>query len=989
MKTVDVYSNNSFEILNEIKILKENEKNKICAVFMNYGKNSDLYKTLENVGISVISFENFVKKILSKTTKLLGFKTISDYMAIQIIESVSKPFLAEHSALKNLIKSKSFSRELYNLFGMLKINKISYDDLISATLSADISVDDKKRFETIANIYKKYSETLEEQRFLDFRDIVLVSIDELKNNELLKNFVHKNFEFLFVFGAENLSVIQLELLKMVSNEKNLTLIGDKNAKIHTFMGANAFVPENGEQLSQMPSNTLFTVNQDTYKRAIFMKNFSSEKVDFQKSSAIEYRLFSDLHDEIDYISKKIIDGVKNGEKYSDYAILTRDNSVTDVISDVLKSYEIPVNGKLYSDDFEIFKIKFERILMMCEIFEKLNVEDFSDLENVSPKSKVDFENATEQLNLLTENFLYEILENKYDAEKLLSLQNRGKYRFLLSAALKNCTSLNQDDAKKIRIEIEKLKQYYSLFLKGDFVRLVAKIADIVENSDTNFHMFLAEFLTDLKELSDLKNCVLKEKMDMKSVLNLMQTELPENIETDNKVNLISIFKSSGQTFKTVFLPALSETYFPKKSKSTYFISDDANKKISAKLQEKFNNFEKLIFSQEDELKDENSLLYTALTRAENKIYLSAHKYSDRKQVIPSSYFEQFIFVDGENFVSDETEKLDEEIKQAELSEQYESKNKEKVPVLAPDDPIKLSASSINRFLKCPRQFYYTKLLGLKTTSSFTASYGTAVHAVFELVMKSYINEFGKDIFLKLGNVLFDVKKDRKATVDAGFDEVKIVEEIEKLSDLDLEEMRTDFLSAMDNLETIGYFDDKPLSCKCEEPFKFTLEELPTVTFNGFIDAIIRYQTGWKLIDYKTSADKPSLGYLFSDNGVNFLSEKQGKFNENYIKKYDYQIPLYYLACLHSTDLTDYKTNLDEVGYLYVRPKNNKNGESWKDFMPVSKIQQYQQKIIENIKTTVVDKIYQKTDFEPIYDEMSCKYCDFKEYCNGKTNEGEA
>ena len=61
MKTVDVYSNNSFEILNEIKILKENKKNKICAVFMNYGKNSDLYKTLENVGISVISFENFVK----------------------------------------------------------------------------------------------------------------------------------------------------------------------------------------------------------------------------------------------------------------------------------------------------------------------------------------------------------------------------------------------------------------------------------------------------------------------------------------------------------------------------------------------------------------------------------------------------------------------------------------------------------------------------------------------------------------------------------------------------------------------------------------------------------------------------------------------------------------------------------------------------------------------------------------------------------------
>ena len=57
-------------------------------------------------------------------------------------------------------------------------------------------------------------------------------------------------------------------------------------------------------------------------------------------------------------------------------------------------------------------------------------------------------------------------------------------------------------------------------------------------------------------------------------------------------------------------------------------------------------------------------------------------------------------------------------------------------------------------------------------------------------------------------------------------------------------------------------------------------------------------------------------------------------------------------------------------------------------MPVSEIEQYKQKIIENIKTTVVDKIYQATDFEPSYDDRNCKYCDFQDYCNGKTNEGE-
>ena len=115
--------------------------------------------------------------------------------------------------------------------------------------------------------------------------------------------------------------------------------------------------------------------------------------------------------------------------------------------------------------------------------------------------------------------------------------------------------------------------------------------------------------------------------------------------------------------------------------------------------------------------------------------------------------------------------------------------------------------------------------------------------------------------------------------------------------------------------------------------------------------------------------------------MNFITKN--KFNKNRISEYDYQIPLYYFACLHSEDLANYKNNIDEVGYLYVRPKTSKKGESWKDFFPVTEIEQYKAKIVENLKTTVIDKIYEATDFEPKYDTMGCKYCDFKDYCNGE------
>lgn len=988
MKIIDIYSANSAKILDEILSNKDKKSEKLCVIFMNYDKSSPISKKLDENGILTTSFDGFVRKILSKTSKTFNSQKISDFVATEIISSISKQFLSTHRILKNLTKSSSFPRELYNLFGLFKINEMSCDDLISACENADISDDEKTRFKIIVQIYEKYGETLKNNNFSDFRDVVLNCISELENNDLLKKSLAKNYNKIYVFGAENLSQIHLKLLENIVKEDNLTLIGDKNAKIHTFMGANAFVSEKSNNETETFENTIFPVNKDIFARAIFMTNPLEGRYDFKKSKALEYRLFSDFQEELDFISKKIIEGVKKGDNYSDYAILLRDNSMINSIVDILQKYEIPVNGRLYSEDFENFKVKFERILMICDILQKIEAKNLSTLEKLLPKSFVELENYAEQLNLLTENFLSDVLENKFDAEKLLSLQTRQKQRFLFSTIYRGFGILSESDAKTLKAELKKIEKLYGFYLNGEILQIAINTANISDIEDENFHKFFAKFLSDLTEFSALKKDVLKEKIDIKSILNLLQKDLSENLETDNKINLLSIFKSASKTFKHVYIPALAEGYFPKKAKATYFISNDANEKISAQIRQKFPHFEKLILSVKDEWKDENSLLYVALTRAEEDIMLSCHKFSDKKQVSPSSYFEELSFIDGENLVSTEIEQVDAQIAQDEVVEEVSDDKIQKFPVLSSLDKISLSASSMNSFLKCPRKFYYTKLLGLKTESSFSANYGTAVHAVFELIVSKYIEQFSKEKFLYLGDILFNVKNNRQALIDEGFDEKNVVEELEKLSALDIEEMRSDFLSAMDNLEEIGYFNEKPLEGLCEKRFEFELEEIPNVKFSGYIDAIIRYADGWRLVDYKTSKDKPKLNYLFSENGVNFLSEARSSYNENNIKKYDYQIPLYYLACLNSPDLAEFKENLSEVGYLYVRPKNSTKGDSWADFVPVSKIDTYKEKIVENIKTTIVDKIYSMSDFAPTSDEFTCKYCDFSKYCNGKLDESE-
>lgn len=986
MKIVDIYTDNSAEILEEI--IKYNSSESVLVIFTNFDKNSIIYKSLKDFAIPMYSFEDFAEKILSKISKYFSYTKISDKSAITIINSISKTYLKKHSLLKNLSKSNVFARELYNLFGIFKTNKISESDLFFANSNCEIEEEDKKRFNIIIEIYVKYLEMLKMNKMLDFRDIILADILELENNSLMQNFIKKDFDKVYVFGAENLSEIQLNLLKLVTEDGDLTLIGDANAKIRSFMGASVFLPEKTSSTFDISTNTIFPLNKDIYERAIFIKNPLQQSPIFKKSQSVDYHLFSNFQDEVDFIAREIIAGVKGGKKYSDFAILLRDNSLIDNFVDTFKKYEIPVEGSIFSEEFDNFKIKFERILMICDILQKLSAKSIFELEQISVKSLVELEDYTEQFNLFIENFLFDILENKYDAEKMLSLKVHKKHRFLLTTVWEFSDILSKEDLNKLKSEFEILQKSYTLYLNEDFAEIPLLLTSVNNVEDENFHKIFAKFLKDLQELIALKTQILREKVEMTEILNLFQTNLSENLQSENKVNLLTMFKSSLKSFKEVFIPSLTENYFPKKYQSTYFISDFANQKISEKIRAKFSNFEKLIFSNEDELQAENNLMYLSMTRAEERVVLSSHKYSNCRQVLPSAYFEQFLFADGENFVSEKKENEREEIAQEKIVEQKNEEYIERTPVLKADAPIWLSASSINKFLKCPRNYYYTKLLGIKTISSFSANYGTAVHAIFELMVKKNINNFSKDNFLKLGNILFNVKNDRQMVIDEGFDEKKVVEELEKLSDLDILEMHSDFENAINNLEKICYFEEKPLEGACESYFEFNTEEIPSVNFSGYIDAIIKYADGWRLVDYKTSSDKPKLDYLFSENGVNFCSEAKGKYNKSNEKKYDYQIPLYFLACLNSAKLEQYKDNIGKVGYLYIRPQNSKKGESWQDFVSVSEIMQYRQKIVENIKNTVVDKIYEKTTFETEYNERSCRYCDFIEYCDGKNEESE-
>lgn len=293
-----------------------------------------------------------------------------------------------------------------------------------------------------------------------------------------------------------------------------------------------------------------------------------------------------------------------------------------------------------------------------------------------------------------------------------------------------------------------------------------------------------------------------------------------------------------------------------------------------------------------------------------------------------------------------------------------------------NDTLYLSPSSINTFLNCPRKYYLQNLLGLKQETTFSATYGLVLHAIFEVFNSTCLNSYDAKTFLNLANAfLFN----RQKADDLGFKEFHL-EVIQETDILKLQEIRLNIEEAVAELELSGFFNKIPKKIHVEVPFKFELPELQNVVLNGRIDAIYEWEDGFEVIDYKSGADKfKTLEYFISDYGVRFegaSGQYKGVFNENNVNKYQYQIPIYYLAC---QSLPQFRDKIKNIGLIYIRPKSKHDGFKT-DFINPKEIELRKSQIIENLDRTVVQEIRAREGFEPKVDKFNCDYCSYGFLC---------
>ena len=508
---------------------------------------------------------------------------------------------------------------------------------------------EEKLLQVINRIYEIYDEIkFKEQRFT-FSDISNYTFKYIRDKNL--NFVDENgvtddffdiidgkIKTIFIDEFQDTSILQWKILKdIIDKSENVICVGDEKQSIYGWRGGEKNLFENLEKIIGGEVENLNTCYRSEENVVRFYNKFfktlsekseeSSKKWEFlevnpknqnQKGhiEILTKDLLEDLEDkeEKENISviDKIIEKIQLGFNgvYEGIGILARQNKELDLIEKKLTEANIP-----FVVDSNVNVIESRGIKGIYYLIKYLVKNDYlsllnflrCDLVNISADSLKHLVKEREDI----ENWLLD-----YSSE--INLNDEEREVLEIVKELKDKYNANDGETYFLTYDIlQKLGVTERFSSKGDISNLYSFYKII--KSYRYFDEFLSEF-EDQKSSSKFKKIVLKD---------------------ENSVNLMTIHKSKGLEFDTLFYyynPKTSQNNIPKVI--FYFTMDNKYEEAKEFLltNTKFNYILKILSSEfgyleENRIKEEHeeiNNLYVALTRPKNNIYIALEKYDESK-----------------------------------------------------------------------------------------------------------------------------------------------------------------------------------------------------------------------------------------------------------------------------------------------------------------------------------------------------------------------
>lgn len=760
--------------------------NILCLTFTNAGAVAMRSRLLSFIGpeaynAHIYTYHAFCHSVIQDNIEYFGgyreLQLVSDIEQVEILNQIIDE-LPKTSILKRFKGDLYYDRNnLLKLFSTMKqenwkAEKVSTEiDELDAEMREDESMiyknnrkgkwekgdfkqaafdkfmDKYRKTKEAVSLLGKYDQLLYERQRYDQQDTILFVIDAFEKNENLKLDYQERYQYILVDEYQDTNGSQNDLVFLLSDyweKPNLFVVGDDDQAIYRFQGAN------------MSSLTDFIDKFDP-ARFILKNNYRS----YQGILDSAYKLIRNNSDRIgnqteikneDDDPYKLVESRNDKKGYgSDPIVHKYQNKTLEQAGLVAKITELHEQGVAYKDIAVIYRghksatelVKYFTLKdIPLQIRRKVNVLDLPEIKkihNIMLYLAGEYKKQDSR-----EDLLFEILHYDYFN---IAPRDIG----YLAAHCSNYTDIAEDDRKwrKVIGDEEALEKLVSdsesilsfsvmleewigsipnMTLQGLFEKIITQsglLNNILLDEDKTFRLQVVSKYFDLIKNESAKNTdyTIDTLISNIAIMRDSNISLPLDkvIHNEDGINFMTAHGSKGLEFEYVFIIDVTKKNWEQKNANRGF-------KFPPGL---------VPISETSDIQDDRRLFYVALTRAKNFAYISYSLFDDEGKDLETA---RFIAELGEHISPTEGVVSD---KQALDYVAGLMTYTEGTPVLIDRDLIArllttfaMSATALNKFIRCRLSFYFENLLRVPMARSATMGYGSAIHYSLEMYFKA-------------------------------------------------------------------------------------------------------------------------------------------------------------------------------------------------------------------------------------------------------------